>query len=95
MRHVAIVGASLAGVSAAEGLRERGFDGDITLLDAEASLPYDRPPLSKGALKGDQPFEDLLLRPPSWYEEQGVQLRLGQPVRALDHVLADVVPPRA
>ena len=84
MRHVAIVGASLAGVSAAEGLRERGFDGDITLLDAEASLPYDRPPLSKGALKGDQPFEDLLLRPPSWYEEQGVHLRLGQPVRALD-----------
>ena len=84
MRHVAIVGASLAGVSAAEGLRERGFDGDITLLDAEASLPYDRPPLSKGALKGDQPFEDLLLRPPSWYEEQGFHLRLGQPVRALD-----------
>ena len=38
MKHVVIVGASLAGVSAAEELcAERGFDGDITLIDAEAS----------------------------------------------------------
>jgi NADPH-dependent 2,4-dienoyl-CoA reductase/sulfur reductase-like enzyme len=84
LRRIAIVGASLAGVSAVEGLRERGFDGDITLLDAEASLPYDKPPLSKGALAGNQEYGDLPLHPQDWYDGRGVELRLGRRVRAVD-----------
>lgn len=47
-----VVGASLAGLRAAEGLRRSGFDGDITVIGAEAHFPYDRPPLSKQLLTG-------------------------------------------
>lgn len=47
-----IVGASLAGLSAAEALREKGFDGQVTLVGAEPYPPYDRPPLSKRVLTG-------------------------------------------
>jgi NADPH-dependent 2,4-dienoyl-CoA reductase/sulfur reductase-like enzyme len=50
MRRILIAGASLAGVSAAQALREAGFPGTITLLGAEPHPPYDRPPLSKEAL---------------------------------------------
>jgi 3-phenylpropionate/trans-cinnamate dioxygenase ferredoxin reductase subunit len=50
-----IVGASLAGLHAAEGLRREGFDGEVVLIGDERHLPYDRPPLSKAALAGDIP----------------------------------------
>lgn len=86
MKHVVVVGASLAGVSAVDGLREHGFDGEITLLDAEEDLPYDKPPLSKQALAGAMPYEDLPLRPEAWYAEQRVSLRLGTRARRLDPV---------
>lgn len=84
MKHIAIVGGSVAGVSAAEGLRDRGFDGQITLLDAEATLPYDKPPLSKSALVDKAAYDCLPLRPRQWYDERGVILRLGQRVVRLD-----------
>lgn len=84
MKNVVIVGASLAGVSAVEGLRERGYDGAITLIGAEPELPYDRPPLSKTLLDdhGGQP--DLLLHQPDWYTEHQVTLRLGVTASRLD-----------
>lgn len=88
MKHVAIVGASLAGVSAAEGLRESGFAGDITLLDAEPCLPYDKPPLSKGALRGVSRYAELSLHPHSWYEERDIALRSGTRVAALNPATA-------
>ena len=86
MRNIVVVGASLAGVSAVEGLREQGFDGEITLLDAEDVLPYDKPPLSKQALAGAMPYEDLPLRPETWYAEQRVSLRRGARAQRLDPV---------
>lgn len=57
---VVVVGASLAGWRAAEALRRRGFDGRLTLVGEEKHLPYDRPPLSKQLLFGEQEPEDLL-----------------------------------
>ena len=48
-----IIGASLAGASAAVGLREQGYDGELTLIGDETELPYERPPLSKAVLLGD------------------------------------------
>lgn len=86
MRRVVVVGASLAGVSAVDGLREYGFNGDITLVDAERTYPYDKPALSKQALVGATPYEELPLRPDSWYAREGVSLRLGTRVSGLDPV---------
>ncbi len=51
---VLIVGASLAGLRAAEALREAGFAGELTILGAEQTMPYDRPPLSKEILLGEK-----------------------------------------
>ena len=52
LRRVAVVGASLAGLRAAEALRREGFDGELTLVGAERHRPYNRPPLSKQLLAG-------------------------------------------
>ena len=52
-RRVVIVGAGVAGVTAAENLRTHGFGGDLVLLDGEDEAPYNRPPLSKEYLTGE------------------------------------------
>lgn len=84
-RTVAIVGASLGGVAAAENLRICGFQGEIILIGEEPHLPYDRPPLSKNILTQEAPtLESLLLKPSEWYEENKITLRLGEPVTELD-----------
>ncbi|HEY7206257.1 MAG TPA: FAD-dependent oxidoreductase [Methylomirabilota bacterium] len=81
---IVIVGASLAGGSAAAGLRERGFEGEITLIGAERHLPYNRPPLSKGYLRGQDRFEDQLVNPAAFYKDQRISVRLGAPATAID-----------
>jgi 3-phenylpropionate/trans-cinnamate dioxygenase ferredoxin reductase subunit len=83
-RTFAIVGASLAGATAAATLREEGFDGRIVLVGTEERLPYERPGLSKGFLRGEEGEDDLLVRPGSWYEEHDVDLRLGLTAERLD-----------
>ena len=60
-RRVVVVGASLAGLRAAEELRAQGFDGVITLVGEEPHFPYDRPPLSKQLLAGDWEIERAAL----------------------------------
>jgi 3-phenylpropionate/trans-cinnamate dioxygenase ferredoxin reductase subunit len=84
MATVAIVGASLAGSSAAATLREEGFDGRVVLIGAEPQLPYDRPPLSKNYLRGVTPFEKTLLRPADFYRERDIEMRLGTTVTRVD-----------
>jgi NADPH-dependent 2,4-dienoyl-CoA reductase/sulfur reductase-like enzyme len=61
--HLVVVGASIAGVTAAESARIAGFDGRITLVGAEAHPPYTRPALSKALLRGHQSAETVLLPP--------------------------------
>ena len=61
MKHVAVIGASLAGLSAARALRAQGFDGQLTIVGDEAHRPYDRPPLSKEFLAGTMTEADLRL----------------------------------
>ena len=87
---VLIVGASLAGGTAAATLRDEGFDGRIVLVGAEAELPYERPPLSKGYLKGETPREKLLVRPESFWAEREVELELGTPAARIDPATRDV-----
>ena len=76
-RTFVIVGASLAGATAAATLRDEGFDGRIALIGAEPLAPYERPPLSKEYLRGEQPLEDAFVRPPEWYAEQEIDARFG------------------
>ncbi|WP_405865729.1 FAD-dependent oxidoreductase [Streptomyces sp. NBC_01515] len=61
MRTVAVVGASLAGLSTARSLRKQGFDGRLVVIGDEPHRPYDRPPLSKEFLAGTVTEDDLLL----------------------------------
>ncbi|MDX6349770.1 MAG: hypothetical protein QOF84_4560 [Streptomyces sp.] len=61
MRTVAVVGASLAGLSAARSLRKQGFDGRLVIVGDEPHRPYDRPPLSKEFLAGTMAEADLAL----------------------------------
>lgn len=79
-----IVGASHAGVQAALSLRQSGWQDGIVLFSAEADYPYHRPPLSKAFLAGEKDEEQILLRAPALYAEQGIDLRLGEPVEAVD-----------
>lgn len=76
-----IVGASLAGASAAATLRQEGFDGEIVLIGAEPQWPYERPPLSKQYLRGDTPFDKTLVRPAIYYEQNRIETLLGVSVR--------------
>ncbi len=81
---IIIVGASLAGVTAAQTMRTEGFDGRIVLLGEEADLPYERPPLSKGYLSGDTPREQVYLHEPSFYADNDIDVQTGTRVTALD-----------
>lgn len=87
---IVIVGAGLAGTTAASTLREESFDGPITLISAETSHPYDHPPLSKGYLLGSETRESTFLHPEQWYAENGIDLRLGCEVTAIDRAAKSV-----
>jgi len=85
-----IVGASLAGAKAAETLRDEGFDGEIVLIGSEQERPYERPPLSKGYLLGNDERDSVYVHPADWYAKHDVDLRLGVTVTAIDRAAATV-----
>jgi 3-phenylpropionate/trans-cinnamate dioxygenase ferredoxin reductase subunit len=86
-----IVGANLTGATAAATLREEGFEGRIVLIGEEPLPPYERPPLSKEYLRGEQPFEDGLVRPGDWYEKNAVEARFGARAEGVDPAERTVV----
>jgi 3-phenylpropionate/trans-cinnamate dioxygenase ferredoxin reductase subunit len=81
---IVVVGASLAGMTAAETLRSEGFDGSITLVDLSAQLPSDRPPLSKQVLAGTMEPSAATLPQASRLDDLGLDVRLGVGAAALD-----------
>jgi 3-phenylpropionate/trans-cinnamate dioxygenase ferredoxin reductase subunit len=85
-QRIAIVGAGQAAAQAVETLRKRGHTGPITLIGDEASLPYQRPPLSKKYLAGSLDRDRLLFRHAVHYAEHDVKLRLGYPVVSIDRL---------
>ena len=85
-QRIAIVGAGQAAAQAVETLRKRGHTGPITLIGDEASLPYQRPPLSKKYLAGSLDRDRLLFRHAAHYAEHDVMLRLGFPVVSIDRL---------
>lgn len=86
---IVIVGASLAGLRAAQTLRQEGFGGPLTIVGAEADPPYDRPPLSKQVLSGWVPADHTFLARPAWPGD--TCWRLGTPASALDRQAREVV----
>jgi 3-phenylpropionate/trans-cinnamate dioxygenase ferredoxin reductase component len=79
-----IVGASLAGATAAATLREEGFDGRVVLIGAEEHRPYERPPLSKDYLRGEAGRDKLYVHPDGFYADHDLELRLGSTAVELD-----------
>ena len=78
-----IVGAGIAGVSAAAAMRRSGYEGDIDLLGDEPELPYRRPPVSKEIVRGEKTPDEIRIKKPEWYEQQ-VNLRTGVTVASID-----------
>ncbi|MFD3839476.1 NAD(P)/FAD-dependent oxidoreductase [Streptomyces sp. NPDC058642] len=87
MNRIVVVGASAAGLAAAETLRREGYAGPLTLVGDEPLAPYDRPPLSKQLLSGEWQPERLHLRTPADLTALGLDLCLG--VRATGLELAE------
>ena len=90
-RTIVIVGASLAGAKAAETLRREGFAGRVVLIGEERDRPYERPPLSKGYLRGDEEEIKIFVHDEGFYAEQGIELRTSTRVEAVDPSASQVV----
>jgi NADPH-dependent 2,4-dienoyl-CoA reductase/sulfur reductase-like enzyme len=85
-----VIGAGPAGLAAVRGYREAGGDGAVALVGGEAHLPYARPPLTKGFLRGELGPEELILEPASWFAERSIELYLGSRVQEIDPVHREV-----
>jgi 3-phenylpropionate/trans-cinnamate dioxygenase ferredoxin reductase subunit len=85
-----IVGGGLAGAKAAETLRDEGFEGKLVLLTDEPERPYERPPLSKGYLLGNDERDTAFVHSEAWYGEHDVELRLKARVTGLDPTAHEV-----
>src|SRR5215831_17204584 len=81
---IVIVGGGMAAGNAAVQLREDGYDGPVTILGDEPAVPFGRPPLSKGHLRGEEDLSGWFVRPPEWYAEHDVDLRQDVPVANVD-----------
>ena len=92
MSHFVIVGASHAGISFAEKLRQQGCEDEITIIDKIAGFPLQRPPLSKAFLGADHSEEEgFYLRAEEWFETQNITLRDGVGVTSIERAAKQVV----
>jgi len=91
LERIVVVGASLAGLRAAETLRREGYAGALAVVGAEDRLPYDRPPLSKEILTGKWEPERTALRSPGTWHDLAADWRLGRRAVRLDTAAREVV----
>jgi NADPH-dependent 2,4-dienoyl-CoA reductase/sulfur reductase-like enzyme len=83
-KRIVVIGGGLAGAKAVEALREKGYDGELTLVADESDLPYERPPLSKDFLQRKAEFDVAIVHPADWYDENKIDLRLGVAAMSID-----------
>jgi len=86
-----VVGASLAGLRAAEALRRHGFEGRLALVGDDPHRPYDRPPLSKEFLRGEREPASIALAKPEQLDALALDLHLGRRATQLDPRAREVV----
>jgi 3-phenylpropionate/trans-cinnamate dioxygenase ferredoxin reductase component len=79
-----LIGGGMASAHCAAELRKRGADGSVLLVGREPEPPYERPPLTKEYMRGEAERADAYVNPPSWYEQNGVELLTGRNVMSLD-----------
>lgn len=91
MDRAVIVGAGIAGVSAASGMRAAGFEGEIVVVGDEPELPYRRPPVSKEVLRGDKTLDQIRIKPETWYDGQRIGLVTGTAVTGIEPTRREVV----
>jgi NADPH-dependent 2,4-dienoyl-CoA reductase/sulfur reductase-like enzyme len=84
MERLVVVGASLAGLRAAETIRQQGFTGAVVVVGSEIHRPYDRPPLSKKLLSGEWEHDRIHLRRQDSFDDLDVEWRLGVSATGLD-----------
>ncbi|HXU19035.1 MAG TPA: FAD/NAD(P)-binding oxidoreductase [Verrucomicrobiae bacterium] len=83
-KYVILGGGMVAGYAAKE-MVERGLkSGELTIISADDTLPYERPPLSKGFLSGKDTEAGILINPPDWYKEKGIEVKLQTVVEGVD-----------
>jgi 3-phenylpropionate/trans-cinnamate dioxygenase ferredoxin reductase subunit len=88
---VVVVGGGHAGFHLALFLRSGAWAGEVTLVEAQVGLPYQRPPLSKDFLAGKQELDDTLFRPASFYPDKGIALVRDRTVAAIERSTGQVV----
>lgn len=81
---VVIVGSGHGGAQAAIAMRQLGFAGSVAIVSRDPDPPYERPPLSKDYLAGSRPFERMLIRPPAFWSERGIELLSRRTVVAVE-----------
>lgn len=81
---VIIVGAGHGGAQAAIALRQNGFEGRVLVIGREPEIPYERPPLSKEYLAREKTFDRICIRPAQFWQDKGVEMKLGAEVVSLD-----------
>ena len=83
---VVIVGAGHAGAQACVVLRQAGFAGTVTMIGREPEPPYERPPLSKEYFAREKTFDRLYIRPPQFWADKAIELKLNTEVTAVDPI---------
>jgi 3-phenylpropionate/trans-cinnamate dioxygenase ferredoxin reductase subunit len=81
---VVIAGAGQGGFQVAASLRTEGYQGSITLIGEEPGLPYQKPPLSKAFMAGKQDVEATHLRPEAFYQDNRIDLLMGERITRID-----------
>ena len=84
MSGMVIIGAGHAAGQAAASLRQEKYEGSITIIGDETHVPYQRPPLSKQYLSGEQGIDRVYLRPEKFYADKDIDLKLGCKATAID-----------
>jgi 3-phenylpropionate/trans-cinnamate dioxygenase ferredoxin reductase component len=79
-----LVGGGLASANCARHLREEGAEGEVLIVGRELDPPYNRPPLTKQYMRGEESRDDILFRPAEWYAENDIEVMTRTSVMTLD-----------